>query len=147
MFESSGFMKTILSSYWFNILGDAEEEEEEDLELNNPNASGFHSESTRATSSIQRNFAADGNDNSGPSHRARTVVCMSQHKGENIRPGKMVKTREFWILWMTFFLNTQSIGYINAMYKVRIYITVLWLNLISFDYKIFAIQSSSIQRI
>ena len=43
---------------------------------------------------------------------------MSQHQNENIRPGMMIKTREFWILWLTFFLNTQSIGYINAMYKV-----------------------------
>ena len=36
---------------------------------------------------------------------------------ENLRPGQIVKTREFWILWSTFFLNTQAIGYINSMYK------------------------------
>ena len=28
-----------------------------------------------------------------------------------------MKTCEFWILWSTFFLNTQAIGYINSMYK------------------------------
>ena len=32
-------------------------------------------------------------------------------------PGQIVKTCEFWILWSTFFLNTQAIGYINSMYK------------------------------
>ena len=31
--------------------------------------------------------------------------------------GQIVKTCEFWILWSTFFLNTQAIGYINSMYK------------------------------
>ena len=35
----------------------------------------------------------------------------------NIRPGDIVKTREFWILWLTFVLNTQAVGYINSMYK------------------------------
>ena len=99
-----------------------EEDEEEDLELNNPSTHGFHFDSNRSTTSIQRNFATDGSDNSVSSHRSTTVVRMSQHQGENIRPGKMVKTKEFWILWFTFFLNTQSIGYINAMYKVIIFL-------------------------
>lgn len=36
---------------------------------------------------------------------------------ENLKPGQIVKTQEFWILWGTFFLNTQAIGYINSMYK------------------------------
>jgi hypothetical protein len=93
-------------------------DDDEDLELNNPQSHGFHFDSNRSTSSIQRNFATDGTDNSVSSHRSRMVVHMSQHQGENIRPGKMIKTKEFWILWFTFFLNTQSIGYINAMYKV-----------------------------
>ena len=35
----------------------------------------------------------------------------------NIRPMDMVKTREFWILWLTFVVNTQAVGYINSMYK------------------------------
>jgi hypothetical protein len=26
---------------------------------------------------------------------------------ENLKPGQIVKCREFWILWFTFFLNTQ----------------------------------------
>lgn len=36
---------------------------------------------------------------------------------ENIKPRMMVKSKEFWILWATFFFNTQAIGYINSMYK------------------------------
>jgi len=35
----------------------------------------------------------------------------------NIKPGDIVKTREFWTLWITFVLNTQAVGYINSMYK------------------------------
>jgi len=35
----------------------------------------------------------------------------------NVSPRQIVKTREFWILWLTFVLNTQSVGYINSMYK------------------------------
>ena len=99
-------------------------DEEDDSELNNPSTNGFHHDSNRSTSSIQRTFStSDDNSNSDSNaqpnnHRSRTVVRISQDQGENIRPGKMVKTREFWVLWLTFFLNTQSIGYINAMYKV-----------------------------
>ena len=35
----------------------------------------------------------------------------------SVSPRQIVKTREFWILWFTFVLNTQSVGYINSMYK------------------------------
>ena len=35
----------------------------------------------------------------------------------NIEPGQIIKTHEFWILWLTFVLNTQAVGYINSMYK------------------------------
>ena len=35
----------------------------------------------------------------------------------DIEPGQIVKTQEFWILWVTFVLNTQAVGYINSMYK------------------------------
>lgn len=38
---------------------------------------------------------------------------------ENLRPGQIVQTKEFWVLWLTFFMNTLPIGYINSMYKVR----------------------------
>ncbi|XP_023322792.1 uncharacterized protein LOC111697129 [Eurytemora carolleeae] len=38
-------------------------------------------------------------------------------KDENVKPGQVVKTKEFWILWFTFVLNTQAVGYINTMYK------------------------------
>ena len=36
---------------------------------------------------------------------------------DNIKPGTVIKSTEFWILWATFFLNTQAITYINSMYK------------------------------
>jgi len=36
---------------------------------------------------------------------------------ENVPPSLIVKTREFWILWLTFLLNSQAVGYINTMYK------------------------------
>ena len=35
----------------------------------------------------------------------------------NVKPADIVRTREFWILWVTFVLNTQAVGYINSMYK------------------------------
>jgi len=37
---------------------------------------------------------------------------------ENVEPRMIVKTKEFWILFVTFFLNLQAVGYINTMYKV-----------------------------
>lgn len=42
---------------------------------------------------------------------------VSQPDLENVKPGQIVKTSEFWILWFTFFFNTQAVGYINTMYK------------------------------
>ena len=41
----------------------------------------------------------------------------AQRDLENVPPSKVVKTPEFWILWFTFLLNTQAVGYINTMYK------------------------------
>ena len=41
----------------------------------------------------------------------------AQQDLENVPPSKVVKTPEFWILWFTFLLNTQAVGYINTMYK------------------------------
>ena len=35
----------------------------------------------------------------------------------NLEPSQIIKTHEFWILWTTFVLNTQAVGYINSMYK------------------------------
>ena len=51
-----------------------------------------------------------------PINRSSTRVSQAEIL-ENLRPGQIVKTQEFWILWSTFFLNTQAIGYINSMYK------------------------------
>ena len=45
-------------------------------------------------------------------------IELFQHLAEiTFFSGQIVKTCEFWILWSTFFLNTQAIGYINSMYK------------------------------
>ena len=41
----------------------------------------------------------------------------AQQDLENVPPSKVVRTPEFWILWFTFLLNTQAVGYINTMYK------------------------------
>jgi len=37
---------------------------------------------------------------------------------DNVSPKQMVYTKEFWLLWCTFLLNTMAVGYINSMYKV-----------------------------
>ena len=59
------------------------------------------------------------------SQYCRWILCFSAELIENLRPGQIVKTTEFWILWSTFFLNTQAIGYINSMYKAygQVFIT------------------------
>ena len=36
---------------------------------------------------------------------------------ENVPPSLVVKSQEFWMLWFTFVLNAQAVGYINTMYK------------------------------
>ena len=79
-----------LFSLFSFILG--EDDDEEDLELNNPDSNGFQYDSTRSRDSIQRNFSSeDTSDNTNTvhssSHRSRTIVRMSQHQNENIRPG------------------------------------------------------------
>jgi len=68
---------------------DEQEEDEEDLELDQP---------------------------LGSPRRSSIRVSQSELL-ESLKPGQIVKTCEFWILWSTFFLNTQAIGYINSMYK------------------------------
>ena len=106
----------------------ANDDDEEDLELNNPlDESTFqYDTNVRSTSSIQRNLNGDTSNNSSngnaggsSSSRRSMTIRMAQHQMENVRPGQMVKTTEFWILWLTFFLNSQAIGYINSMYKVN----------------------------
>lgn len=66
-------------------IQDDEEDEEEDLELDHPG------ESHEPTLSV---------------HRSSTRVSQADLL-ENLKPGQIVKTKEFWILWATFFLNTQ----------------------------------------
>ena len=80
------------------------EDEDEDLELRDPSPrrNGCHS------------TMAAGDDGSNVTVQTREY---NEASVESVKPGEMVKTREFWILWMTFFLNTQAIGYINSMYK------------------------------
>jgi len=53
------------------------------------------------------------NDAAVSSPRATNVQDHEIH----IEPGQIVRTIEFWILWTTFVLNTQAVGYINSMYK------------------------------
>jgi len=79
----------------------SEEEDEEDLHLEHP-----------------------GSDQTPINRRSSTRVSQAELI-ENLRPGQIVKTTEFWILWSTFFLNTQAIGYINSMYKAygQVFIT------------------------
>lgn len=45
------------------------------------------------------------------------TVLVQADTAVDIEPGQIVKTHEFWILWLTFVLNTQAVGYINSMYK------------------------------
>ena len=42
---------------------------------------------------------------------------LSEAAAENVKPGQVVRSSEFWILWFTFVFNTQAVGYINTMYK------------------------------
>ncbi len=78
-------------------------EDEEDLELDNPGG---------------------GSATLNPSSTTSTRVSQAEVM-HNLKPGQIVQTREFWILWATFFLNTQPIGYINSMYKAygQVFIT------------------------
>ena len=78
-----------------DVHDDGEEEEEEDLELDHPGSGNVSMTGPR-----------------GSSTRVSQAEIL-----ENLKPGQIVKTKEFWILWSTFFLNTQAIGYINSMYK------------------------------
>lgn len=96
-----------------SALVDDQEEDEDELELENPTTS-----------------SAEDGANGQLNHHVMVVphrsVRVSQAEVlENLKPGQIVKTREFWILWATFFLNTQPIGYINSMYKAygQVYIT------------------------
>lgn len=55
--------------------------------------------------------------NSSSNHSNLNVTLGHPQDSENLKPSQVVKTREFWILWLTLFLNNQAISYINAMYK------------------------------
>ena len=78
-----------------DVHDEADDEEEEDLELDHPGSGHVSVNGPR-----------------GSSTRVSQAEIL-----ENLKPGQIVKTKEFWILWSTFFLNTQAIGYINSMYK------------------------------
>lgn len=86
-----------------DLAQDSSEEEDEDLHLEHPGS---------------------GSDQTPINRRSSTRVSQAELI-ENLRPGQIVKTTEFWILWSTFFLNTQAIGYINSMYKAygQVFIT------------------------
>jgi nitrate/nitrite transporter NarK len=81
-----------------------EDDEEEDLELEHP-----------GDDTGQEVRIANSHPGSGANSRSTRVS--QPELLHQLKPGQIVKTREFWILWTTFFLNTQAIGYINSMYK------------------------------
>ena len=56
-------------------------------------------------------------NNSSPGVQVAQPHQVHESHLENVKPGQIVKSKEFWILWLTFFFNTQAIGYINSMYK------------------------------
>jgi len=126
------------------LVGIDDDDEEEDLELSNPGQDGDVDRSQQQNRNSGGDGGAGGNDSSGsdfdsqrplPSASLRRSSSSGNDGGgqprfpssqphqvyeshmENVRPGQMVKTKEFFLLWATFFLNTQAIGYINAMYK------------------------------
>ena len=47
---------------------------------------------------------------------ANSPVTGPQELEINIKPGDIVKTREFWILWVTFVLNTQVGNVVPSLY-------------------------------
>ncbi|QQP42295.1 Oxalate:formate antiporterlike, partial [Caligus rogercresseyi] len=49
-------------------------------------------------------------------HPSSTPTAVHKFE-ENLSPAQVIRSREFWILWSTFLLNSQVIGYINSMYK------------------------------
>ena len=49
---------------------------------------------------------------------ANSPVTGPQELEINIKPGDIVKTREFWILWVTFVLNTQVGNVVPSLYII-----------------------------
>ena len=49
---------------------------------------------------------------------ASSPVTGPQELEINIKPGDIVKTREFWILWVTFVLNTQVGNVVPSLYTI-----------------------------
>ena len=50
---------------------------------------------------------------------ASSPVTGPQELEINIKPGDIVKTREFWILWVTFVLNTQVGNVVPSLYIIE----------------------------
>ena len=45
----------------------------------------------------------------------RSVQRVTESRLENVRPGQMIRTKEFGVLWATFFLNTQVVPRIGFL--------------------------------
>ena len=61
---------------------------------------------------LDLNISSNGIDRRLPSSRQqhsshRSVQRVTESRLENVRPGQMIRTKEFGVLWATFFLNTQ----------------------------------------
>ena len=46
-----------------------------------------------------------------------SITLESTQDAESLKPKVIIRTYEFWTLWLTIVLNTQAISHINAMYK------------------------------
>jgi MFS family permease len=99
---------------------DAEEESEEDDvdALEDEDDELFHQQQAQPGEEVMRLHGSMNNGDSGRRAAAGVNVTLGNAQdAENLKPSQVVKSREFWTLWLTFFLNTQAITYINSMYK------------------------------
>ena len=88
------------------ILGEEDDEDEQELINNGDLVAAARTPRQRSSSEDREERLSN-----------LSVSQVTPEEAESIKPGQAVRTREFWILWGTFFLNTQAITYINSMYK------------------------------
>ncbi len=93
------------------ILGEEDEGDEQELVNGDLSSARQQQQQQQRQTGSSREGEREG--------RASSLSVSLGHpeEAENIKPGQAARTKEFWILWGTFFLNTQAITYINTMYK------------------------------